>query len=150
MEGWCVGVTVAWSHHSCTMGGRTNTHGDTITHTNERNTYVRLHSALFRRNVAICFFLFFCKMDTNSDRALSCPRLSCFLCIRAPSQARLILIFMSWARRAYYYYHYCYYAFWGREITLGLAEAVQRQGLSLLQSSDWSDLWFMRTTFCLR
>lgn len=26
------------------------------------------------------------------------------------------------------------------EITLGLAEAMQKQGLSLLQSSDWSDL----------
>lgn len=86
---------------------------------------------------------------TPAEQPLA-PRLSCFLCICTPSQARLILIFMSWAWRAYYYYHYCYYAFQGREIILGRVEAEHKQGLSLLQSSDWSDLWFMQTTYCLR
>lgn len=51
------------------------------------------------------------------------PRLSCFSWISSPFQPRLILIFMSWSWRANYYSHYRYNAFWGRKITLGLAEA---------------------------
>lgn len=78
------------------------------------------------------------------------PRLSCFSCISRPFQPTLILIFMSWSWRTYYYSHYWYYAFRGRKITLGLGEVVQKPGLSLLQSSDWSDLWFMQTTYSLR
>ena len=59
MEGWGAGVTVAPSHHSCTMGGHTNARGDTIAHTNEQNMHVRGHPALFRRHVSICLALLF-------------------------------------------------------------------------------------------
>lgn len=68
-----MGVTVASSHQSCTMGGHTNTHRDTITHTNVQNMYVRGYSPIVRRNVSICSFLFFCNMRTNTAKALTWP-----------------------------------------------------------------------------
>lgn len=89
MEGWCVGVTVAWSHHSCTMGGHTNTRRDTITHTNEQNMHVKGHSALFRRNVSICFLLFFCNMHTNTGRALTCPSFELFFMHMYPLSSQI-------------------------------------------------------------
>lgn len=142
IEGWCVGVTVASSHQSCTMGGHTNTHRDTITHTNEQNMYVRGYSPIVRRNVSICSFLFFCNMRSNTAKALTWPSFELFFsCISIPFQARLILIFMSLAWHAYYYSHYCYYAFRGRKITLGLAEAVQKQGA--ITAPIIGLVWFM-------
>lgn len=73
MEGWCVGVTVAWSHHSCTIDTQIHTGTNHITHTNEKNMHVRGHSALFRRNVPIGSSLFFCNMHKHSlATGLSC------------------------------------------------------------------------------
>lgn len=85
---------------------------------------------------ALPFFIPF--TQTLAGHSLA-PCLSFFLWICTLSQARLILVFMSLAWRAYYYYHYSYYAW---EITLGVGGA--EAGFSLLQSSDWSDLWFMQ------
>lgn len=144
--------------HSCLKtslmhDGRThtNTRGDTITHTNEQNMHGRGHTRLSSGEMCLLDSFPFTAACANTRRPLTCPFVGVvFLCICTLSQARLILIFMSWAWRPYYYYHYCYYAFRGREITLCLAEAVQKRGLSLLQSSDWSDLWFMQAAHCLR
>lgn len=85
MEGWCVGVTVAWSHHSCTIGGHTNTLRHTITHTNEQNMHVRGHSAVFRRNATVCLPLFFRNMHNNTGRALTCPSFELFFYAHSPS-----------------------------------------------------------------
>ena len=82
--------------------------------------YVRGLSALFKGTVYLS--LCFCNMHINTGRA-SIFLIFLFICITIISPVTLSLRFMSRDWLAYYYHHYCYYAFRVRKVTLNLTEA---------------------------
>lgn len=74
MEGRCEGVTVAWSHHSCTMGGHTLAHGDI------QMSKICMWGVTQLSSGGMCHFpLFFSQISTQTLAEHSIgPCLSCF------------------------------------------------------------------------
>lgn len=82
------GVTVAWSHHSCTMRGCNHTY-KWAKHTCKRSC------SSFQEKGAFVSLLFFCFWHSDAGRTLTLNRF--FLSTCSNSHAWLSLIFMSWA-----------------------------------------------------